>query len=335
PHPRAWLPRHVGRVQPEQQWSRRKALTSHLAHAGFSAKGPRMRWPDRFIAADWGTTNRRAYRIDGQGRCEAEFEDGKGILAVANGGFPAAVAELRERLGNLPLLLAGMIGSNRGWVEAPYVPCAASIDDLVGGLAWPAEDVAIVPGVSLLRDERADVMRGEEVQLLGAVADKLISPDALVCHPGTHNKWAGVESGRIDSFRTVMTGELFNLLKEHSILSELLEQPAEPGEAFAAGVRRGLENDDLQAELFAVRARVLLGRAPRGQAASYTSGLLIGSDLRIGLNGARDRRVVVMGRPELTALYAAALSVAGVEGVELDGEQCFIAGIRHIARRIA
>ena len=132
-----------------------------------------------------------------------------------------------------------------------------------------------------------------------------------------------------------MTGELFNLLKEHSILSQLLERPAVPGEAFAAGVRHGLQNDDLQSELFAVRARVLLGRAPRDDSASYTSGLLIGSDLRIGLSEAPPGPVMVMGRPELTALYVAALTEAGVEGVELDGEQCFLAGIRHIARRIA
>lgn len=294
-----------------------------------------MRWADGFIAADWGTTNRRAYRIDRQGRCEAEFEDGMGILSVPAGGFPAAVAEIRARLGALPLLLAGMIGSNRGWVEAPYVACPASLDALVAGLAWPADDVAIVPGVSFRDGRRADVMRGEEVQLLGAIADGLVAPDALVCHPGTHNKWARIAGGRIAEFRTIMTGELFNLLKAHSILSELLAAPASPDEAFRAGVREGLGDTDLQAELFAIRARVLLGAAPREAAASYTSGLLIGGDLRIGLRDGASGGVVVMGRPELTALYAAALAEAGVSATELDGETCFLAGIRQIAEHIA
>ena len=292
-----------------------------------------MRWAEGFIAVDWGTTNRRAYRIDGGGRCSEEFEDARGVLSVEPDGFPAAVAEIRARLGDHPLLLAGMIGSNRGWIEAPYVPCPAGLDGIARGLAWADDRTAIVPGVS--DDARPDVMRGEEVQLLGAVAAGMIPPDCLVCHPGTHNKWVEVAGGRIATFRTVMTGELFNLLREHSVLADLLEPEAEPGEAFEAGVRKGLDSDDLQAELFSVRARVLLSKARREDAASYTSGLLIGGDIRIGLRSALGGQVVVMGRPELTSLYAAALAIAGRERSELDGEQCFLAGIRHIAERIA
>lgn len=291
-----------------------------------------MRWAEGFIAVDWGTTNRRAYRLDGQGRCADEFEDDRGVLSIPPGAFPDAVAEIRARLGDRPLLLAGMIGSNRGWVEAPYVACPAGLDELAHGLAFAGDQAAIVPGVC--DAQRPDVMRGEEVQLLGAVADGMIPPDARVCHPGTHNKWVDVAGGRIASFRTVMTGELFNLLKEHSILADLLAPPVEPGEAFDAGVRHGLESDDLQAELFSVRSRVLLGKARSEDAASYTSGLMIGGDVRIGLRSADAPRIFVMARPELSRLYAAALAIAGREPVELDGEQCFLAGIRQIAERI-
>ena len=156
-----------------------------------------------------------------------EFEDGKGVLSVPDGGFPAAVAEIRQRLGDKPLLLAGMVGSNRGWKEAPYVPCPAGIDEIAAKLVWAGEREAIVPGVSYIGDGRADVMRGEEVQLLGAVAAGLVDPDALVCHPGTHNKWALLRRGNIHDFRTVMTGELFSLLKEHSILADLLQGEVE------------------------------------------------------------------------------------------------------------
>ena len=293
-----------------------------------------MRWPNGFIAVDWGTTNRRAYRLDQSGRCEAEFEDGQGILSVARAEFPSAVAEIRARLGDLPLLLAGMVGSNRGWVEAPYVACPASIEALAANLSWPGEREAIVPGVSFVGESRADVMRGEEVQLLGAVAASHVPPDALVCHPGTHNKWVVVQDGRIASFRTVMTGELFNLLRQHSILADLLQADAEPDDAFRRGVRHGLDQDDLTSDLFAVRARVLLGEAPREDAASYTSGLLIGSDVRIGLSGNSAPTVCVMGRPELTRLYAAAIREAGRDVNELDGEQSFLSGIQAIASRI-
>jgi 2-dehydro-3-deoxygalactonokinase len=293
-----------------------------------------MRWTDGFIAVDWGTTNRRAYLIESSGACSGEFEDDQGIMAVAAGGFPEAVAEVRRRLGDKPLLLAGMIGSNRGWVEAPYAPCPAGIDEIAPRLVWPGEREAIVPGVCFVGDGRADVMRGEEVQLIGAVASGAIPVDSLVCHPGTHNKWVEVAGGRIASFRTVMTGELFNLLKEHSILADLLQAEVSPNEPFRAGARHGLEQADVAAELFSIRARVLLGQAPREQAGAYASGLLIGSDVRIGLGERRGATVTVMGRPELTALYAAALAEAGVATNELDGEQCFLSGIARIAETI-
>lgn len=293
-----------------------------------------MNWAEGFIAADWGTTNRRAYLIGANGACEREMEDGKGILSVPIGGFPEAVAELRAQLGDRPMLLAGMIGSNRGWVEAPYVAAPAGGGDIAGRLIWPEPGrTAIVPGVSYADGEAADVMRGEEVQIVGAVAGGLIPADCLLCHPGTHNKWVELRGGRIVAFRTVMTGELFNLLKGHSILADLLATPAAAGDAFAAGARHGLAHDDLSAELFSVRARVLLGKARREEAASYVSGLLIGTDVRIGRRVAADREIVVMGRPELTRLYAAVLALAGCGLREVDGEQAFLAGARHLAER--
>ena len=293
-----------------------------------------MRFAEGFIAADWGTTNRRAYRIGTTGECEEEFEDGRGILSVPQDGFPAAVAEIRERLGDKPLLLAGMIGSNRGWVDASYVPCPAGIDDIVQRLTWAGEREAIVPGVSYVDADRADVMRGEEVQLIGAIEAGLIPSDALVCHPGTHNKWAIVSDRKVQSFRTVMTGELFNLLKEYSILSDLLQRPVAVGDAFGDGVCAGLRSDGIQADLFAIRASVLLGELPKEDAAAFASGLLIGSDVAIGLRNAAGRPAVVMGRPELTRLYAGAVAEAGSQATELDGERCFLAGITRIAERI-
>ena len=294
-----------------------------------------MRWSESFITADWGTTNRRAYLLDAGGSCVAEFEDDKGIMSVPKGGFGEAVAEIRARLGDHPLLLAGMVGSNRGWVEAPYVPCPAGLQDLATALVWPEEGrTAIVPGVSFVDPDEADVMRGEEVQLLGAFAAGIVPADSLVCHPGTHNKWARLRGGRIERFRTVMTGEVFNLLRENSILSDLLSGPAEPGRAFEHGVRRGLADECLPAELFKIRARVLLGEARAEDAASFGSGLLIGTDVRAGLREGDDDEVVVMGRPELTQLYAEALRIAGRKAREVDGEQAFLAGALGIVRSI-
>jgi 2-dehydro-3-deoxygalactonokinase len=293
-----------------------------------------MRWAEGFIAVDWGTTNRRAYRIDSSGKCVDRFEDHQGVLSVPEGGFPAAVAEIRQRLGDHPLLLAGMIGSNRGWKEAPYVPCPAGIEELAKALVWAGDREAIVPGVSYTGNGRADVMRGEEVQLLGAVASKRVDAMGMVCHPGTHNKWVTLRRGRIDEFQTVMTGEIYNLLKEHSILSDLLQGKVEVNDSFNEAAAHAVFNEALPAELFSVRARVLLGLAKKEDAAAYTSGLLIGTDVRIGLSVPTAARISVIGRPELTKLYAAAIGQAERDAVEIDGEQCFLAGIHEVAKRI-
>ena len=293
-----------------------------------------MRWADGFIAVDWGTSNRRGYRIDASGKCVDEFEDDKGVLAVPEGGFPDAVADVRKLLGDLPLLLAGMVGSNRGWKDAGYVATPAGLDDLVKALVWVGEREAIVPGISYLANDRADVMRGEEVQIFGGIAAGLVDPDGLVCHPGTHNKWITVRRGRIIEFRTVMTGELFSLLKDHSILSDLLQGPVEPNDVFKQAARWAIDNEALPQALFSVRSRVVLGQARKEDAASYASGLLIGSDVRIGLSLPTSAVIGVVGRPDLTNLYVAAIHEASRETVEQDGERCFIAGAHEIVKRL-
>lgn len=293
-----------------------------------------MRWTEGFIAVDWGTTNRRAYAIGADGGCTGEFADDKGILSVPVGGFEAAIAQIRAKLGDRPLLLAGMIGSNRGWIEVPYVGCPAGIEELARGIARsPDLSAVLVPGV-FYENGRVDIMRGEEVQILGAAAEGEIPQDCLACHPGTHNKWVRLEGGRIVSFRTVMTGELFNLLKAKSILSDLLKSEVQPGEAFLEGVRRGLGGTGITAELFEERARVLLGRASAADGASFVSGLLIGEDVRTGLAGHPGMRVIVMGRPDLTKLYRAALKEAGVDSEAVSGERAFLAGAQKIAELI-
>ena len=290
-----------------------------------------------WIAVDWGTTNRRAYAFDRTGHRIDQFADAAGILAVGAEGFPAAVATIRERLGQGPMLLAGMIGSNRGWAEASYLPCPLDLATLAGALT-PAPDGRgwIVPGARYTDDDRFDVMRGEEVQLLGAIADGLVPPGGLACLPGTHAKWAWVAGRSIAGFRTVMTGELFALLRTHSILAPQLRAPVQPDAAFCAGVDRSLRVGDLTAELFGVRARSLLADFPPEQASAFTSGLLIGADVRAGLACPADpaHPVALIGDPILTTLYAAALDRAGRPAIQIDGETAFLAGIKAIAETL-
>ena len=285
-----------------------------------------------FIAVDWGTTNRRCYLIDAAGAVVETEQDDRGVLAVGPDGFAPEAAALRARYGGRPMLMAGMVGSNRGWREVPYVSCPATLGDLARAALWvlPGE-VAIVPGVSDAAEGRADVMRGEEVQLLGAVAAGMVPGDALLCQPGTHCKWAWMEEGRLARFTTTMTGELFALLRQHSLLAAQLAGPVSADSDFFAGVemaRRG----DLLASLFGVRAAAVLGRAgDRG--ASFVSGLLIGTDVaaRPDVMGGD---VYLLADPALGALYGAAIEACGGRPTRVDSHAAFVAGIIEIWRML-
>ena len=296
-------------------------------------QGQRMGWREGYIAVDWGTTNRRASAVGADRRLQDEMEDDLGLLAVPPGGFEAAAAEIRERLGDRPMLLAGMVGSNRGWAEAPYADCPAGAADLADAIRWiePGR-TGIVPGVCQRGVAGADVMRGEEVQVLGAVAAGLVPQDVLICYPGTHAKWILMRGGRIDSFRTMMTGELFSLLKHHSILAAQLEGEAEADEAFAEGAALGLAGESLLASLFGIRARYLLGED--GGGSSWASGLLIGSDVREGLRLHRGGPIALIGRPDLCELYGAALAQAGHSAPRIDVAEAFLHGMHMLTERL-
>ncbi len=286
------------------------------------------------IAVDWGTTNRRAYRVEADGSVSDTVRDGSGVLAMAADDYVPALAILRERLGDLPVIAAGMIGSTRGWREAAYVPAPADLGALASAaLRIDDADVTIVPGVSWVDGTRADVMRGEEVQVLGAIAADLAPSDAVFCQPGTHNKWIATRDARIVDVTTVMTGELFALLKAHGILAGMLDGPVADGAAFRDGIARGAGACDLGAALFEVRAAVLLDRRPPEDAAAFASGVLIGADV-----GARDmagNTVHLLADGTLAVLYTVAIETLGGRVEPVDAAAAFIAGIHHLRGHLA
>jgi len=286
-----------------------------------------------FLAVDWGTTNRRVYAIDAAGAVLATERDDRGILAIGRDGFAAEAAAIRARFGDLPMLCAGMVGSVNGWAEAAYRPCPAGLDELAEALTWvePGK-TAIVPGVSYLGDARADVMRGEEVQLLGAVAAGMAPADALLCQPGTHCKWAVMAGGAIATIRTTMTGELFALLGKHSLLADFMTGTVADGPAFRDGLAASA-NRTLLGDLFGARASVLTGGRDRADIAAYVSGLLVGSDVR-EQDFADGTVVHLLADPTLGALYSAAIAAAGGEAVLLDSHDAFVAGITRLWRLI-
>lgn len=288
-----------------------------------------------YIAIDWGTTNRRIYVLTADGAVLDTVRDDRGVLAMAPGDYPNEIAAIRVRFGALPIIAAGMVGSTRGWREAAYVPAPADLPTLAGAATRvPELDVTIVPGVSLLTDTRADVMRGEEVQVLGAVAAGLAPADALFAQPGTHNKWVRVTGGRITDFATTMTGELFALVKGHGILAGMLDGPVADGPAFRDGLSRGAGACDLTAALFGVRASVLLGRIAADDAASYASGLLIGSDIG-AVPDMAGQTVHLLSNGLLADLYTIGIEARGGTVVALDSHAGFLAGLHAIREHLS
>lgn len=276
-----------------------------------------------FLAVDWGTTNRRVYLVEGGEVVRTERDD-RGVTATRD--FPVAAAAIRAAFGDLPMLMAGMVGSNIGWAPAPYVPAPAGVADLAAALLAIDERTAIVPGVSTLANGRPDVMRGEEVQLLGAVAAGLAPADALIAQPGTHCKWATMAGGRIAGFTTAMTGELFALLRTHGLLSAQLGGAVAVGPAFLEGVAEGSRRD-LAASLFGIRAAKMLGTREDADAAAYASGLLIGADVAARLAESDEASVHILAGPDLGALYVAAVEAQGRAAVLIDSHAAFVAGI--------
>ncbi|HMQ93889.1 MAG TPA: 2-dehydro-3-deoxygalactonokinase [Amaricoccus sp.] len=270
------------------------------------------------VALDWGTTSLRAWLLDGRGRVLDSARAPRGVMQVAGGDFAGALGDVTAAWPSLPAIAAGMVGSAQGWVEAPYLPCPASPGDLAGALVQaPGRELWIVPGV-LRPGDRPDVMRGEETQIAGALALRPdLAADARLVLPGTHSKWARVSAGRVASFTTYMTGELFAVLRDHSILGRTAGSgPGRDGDAaFLRGVDAARKADGIAPLLFSARALVLTGGIAPADALDYLSGLLISDELRSALAEPGGAPLLI-GEPALCARYARALARFGVDGAE-------------------
>jgi len=292
----------------------------------------------QLIGLDWGTTSCRAYLI-GAESVLARIADGPGILRVENKAFGVALRAMIggwiTAHGKLPVVLSGMIGSRQGWLEAPYVRCPAGAADIVASLAkieYAEFDISLVPGLSTENDVMPDVMRGEETQILGALALSG-GADGVFLLPGTHSKWAEVCAGRIVSFRTFMTGEVFSALKDHTILGRLMCDSAPDAEAFARGVHEGAALDSAGAllnRIFAARSYGLFDRLADTALSDFLSGLLIGAEIAAAMACAQNSIAVVAG-PTLAQRYTDALRLMS-HASKLAPEDCVAAGHRHIAR---
>ena len=293
------------------------------------------------VGINWGSTNFRAYRIAASGTLVDEFSKAAGVAGLGRDGMVATIAELVARwpdLGTLRTYASGMIGSNIGWAEAPYVGAPATLVDVAAGLVPTrigTTGLSIVPGVSCRRafDDGPDVMRGEEMELFGFAA---ANPQwhGLIALPGTHTKWARFEAGRIVDFFTSMSGEMFDRLTAAGLLASIVDGPAVDGPAFHEGAATGRQRKlGLSTTLFGARARVMQGRLAKADAASYLRGLLIGAEIADALSvlpDLRDAVVPLLGNSALCQLYAAALRAEGIASRHVDSRDACISGFLHL-----
>ncbi|WP_374372445.1 2-dehydro-3-deoxygalactonokinase [Tabrizicola sp.] len=290
--------------------------------------------PD-WIAVDWGTSNLRAWAMGADGRVLAQAESDEGMGKLAPEGFEAALLRLITPwlAGNPPVLACGMVGSRQGWREAPYraVPCTPL--DRAALIAAPTTDprlnVTIAPG--LMQAEPADVMRGEETQIAGALR-LLPGYDGVLCLPGTHSKWAHISAGEVVSFQTFMTGELFALLSTASVLRHGMQGSGWDEAAFDTAVTDALSRPErLGARLFSLRAQGLIAGLTPDAARARLSGLLIGMELAAARPYWLGQRVTLIGAEKLSTAYARALAAQGVTAGRLSVTDCTLAGLASLS----
>jgi 2-dehydro-3-deoxygalactonokinase len=290
---------------------------------------PKASW----IAADWGTTNLRIWTLDETGGIMAHRSSDKGMGRLKHQDFEPALIELVEDLlpegKATPVIVCGMAGSRQGWAEAPYMtaPCAPpSIRNATRvDAADPRLDVRILPGIKQLSPP--DVMRGEETQIAGFLADNHDYSGTL-CLPGTHTKWVTLNGGRIERFRTFMTGETFALLSKHSVLRHGLSADDLDSTAFAEAAEHSFNAPEaLTADLFGVRAAGLVADLGPAQASGRLSGLLIGAELAAVSRDFDLGNTALLGSDKIAGAYHAALSQLGHASRQLDAETITLKGL--------
>jgi 2-dehydro-3-deoxygalactonokinase len=301
-----------------------------------------MKPPPFCAAIDWGTSTFRLWLLDTDGAVLGKRRSEDGLQSIrGKEGFPGIMESHLAEIGApdaLPVIVCGMAGSRQGWVEARYLDTPAPLDRVVESavrVEGISRDVRILPGVAQRDPAHPDVIRGEETQLLGALASGIES--GLFCMPGTHSKWVALSGGTLEAFATYMTGELFGLLSRQSILAHAIDQTkVEPDDPdFLPAVAAGLSRPaDIANRIFETRPSQLLGFAPAGSGAARLSGALIGTEIA----GARARfgrldRVHLIASGSLSKLYAKALQATGSNVDILDADEVVRGGLYAAALR--
>jgi 2-dehydro-3-deoxygalactonokinase len=276
--------------------------------------------------------------LDAQGKLARQHDDAGGILHVA-GDFEASLKDLLQllQLERADVLMSGMIGSRNGWREAPYLSVDQPLSRLPDALMEipaeiPGARCQVVPGYRYIDAQgMPDVMRGEETQVFGAL--QLGAPNGWFLLPGTHSKWVRIEEGKVVELLTFMTGELFALLSQHGTLAKIITQHQSVPAAFAAGLKAA-RHGAFTHMAFCCRALVVTDMMPAEHAASYLSGLLIGTEVHDILHRTGDQMrspIQIIGSPSLATRYLNALEILGLTARVWQPDEVYVAALRGLA----
>ena len=297
---------------------------------------------DKLIIVDWGTTSFRAWLLEADtGAILAEITEGKGMRALQRSEFADyARSQLNgwraDSAETIPVYLAGMVGAPQGWQQAPQPPLPMRGEELVRDIVPVADmaDTYIIPGVRQSgAPQDADVIRGEEVQIFGALAS-LGLESGLICLPGTHSKWCEVKGGVFTRFHTSMTGEVYEVMSKHSILGLMADPSAEfDSDGFEKGLGQIEGDGGGLNHLFKARARVLYGDLEQSQTASFLSGMLIGSEIRAmrAIYECEGREILLVCADRLAKPYSQALTHMGLSSRHISSKDATLAGVRSLA----
>jgi len=298
----------------------------------------------KFVAVDWGSTALRAWLISESGEILAQHSSDQGVFSLEPSAFEDTLLNACEKwladAPNTPVIMAGMIGSRSGWQETAYQACPVKAETLGLNLLALSNtrklNLFVIPGVKTNSPSgSADVMRGEEVQIVGALAALQTSPDsnALICLPGTHSKWAQTHQQEITNFSTFFTGEMFSLLGEFSSIGTIMNGDAFDEASFREGLVYSQQAGGFLHHIFSARARLLTDTWSGGSLNAYLSGIAIGHEFQ----GAKalypnESTLCLIGNSHLQALYQIAASEFGFKAHSLDAADAIIQGILRIAQ---
>lgn len=290
-----------------------------------------------WVAVDWGTSNLRAWGVDADGGIAFSRSSPDGMSRLSREQYPEVLTSLLSGAADdvEDVLICGMAGARQGWMEAPYLDAPAELGNLAAGSVEPDMpgplNPRILPGVCLRDLGAEDVMRGEETQLLG-LSSLIPGFSGLAVMPGTHSKWALLSGTRLERFSSAMTGEIFELLRTHSVLRHSLTGDLEGEDrelGFSVGLEQGLERPErLTATLFKVRAGSLLSDRSAPWCAGFLSGLLIGAEIGGQRDWIGEGEIPLIGSVGLCGLYQIAFSQLGVTTRIIDATDATLAGLK-------